>query len=92
MILLSSELRGGTAHSHPKTVPKTENSNCSDTNEKRHIFKTDNSRPFLSQQVVITQSVPTSPEQGIYAMPHIKWKTRLYEFLLSSQTRGFFLI
>lgn len=39
MILLSSDLREGIDHSHPKTVQKMENNNCSYTEENQHIFQ-----------------------------------------------------
>lgn len=93
MILLPSDLRRGIDHSQPQTAQEMENNNCSHTKEEQHIFQDREQSSFSTKTGrAITPCVPKSPEQGIYAMPHIKRKTPLYEFLLSSQTRHFFSI
>lgn len=93
MVPLPSALRGGIGHSHPQTVQKMENRNCSHTKEKWYICHDREESSFsMTTGRVMTLCVPKSPQQGIYAMSHIKWQTLLYEFPLFSQTRHFFLI
>lgn len=94
MVLLPSDLRGGIGHSHPQTVQKMENTNCSHTKEKWCICqdREESSFSMTTGRVITPKCVPKSSQQGVYATSHIKWTTLLYEFLLSSQTRHFFLI
>lgn len=58
LLFFSSNLRGGTVHSHPKRAQKMENSICSCTKGKRHIFQDrEHSCPIRAQQVELLHKV-----------------------------------
>lgn len=87
MIFLSSDLREGIDHSHPKTVQKMENNNCTYTEENQHVFQGREQSYFITEGRVITQSPHISRARDLCNVPHQMETPSLWTFaLLPDQT------